>query len=51
MNLTEAALILRDSQTQAVMEGSLSYIKEVHGLCLQVGLPAAIVRPRRKGGG
>ncbi len=33
------------------MEGSLSYIKEVHGLCLQVGLPAAIVRPRRKGGG
>ena len=51
MDSTEAALILRDSRTQAAMEGSLAYIKEVHSLCLSVGLPAAIIRPRRKGGG
>jgi hypothetical protein len=51
MDSTEAALVLRDSPTQAVMEGSLSYIKEVHGLCLHAGLPAAIMRPRRKDGG
>jgi len=51
MDSTQAATILRGSQTQPALEGSLAYIKEVHRLCLRVGLPAAIVRPRRKGGG
>ena len=51
MKPDEAATILRGSQTVPVMEGSLSDIKEVHGLCLQRGLPAAIVRPPRRGGG
>ena len=51
MDSNEAAEILRSGEAQPVMEGSLSYIKEVHGVCLRVGLPAAIVRPRRKDGG
>ena len=50
-SLVEAVIILRGSSTVPVMEGALSYIKELHGLCLRNGVPAAIVRPRRKGGG
>ena len=51
MSPDEAVIILRGSSTVPVMEGALSYIKELHGLCLRNGVPAAIVRPRRKGGG
>ena len=52
-SLDEGTLDLTEmgSSTVPVMEGGLSYIKEVHGLCLERGCPAAIVRPPRRGGG
>jgi len=51
MTPDDAATILRGSSTVPAMQGTLDYIKEVHGMCLRSGVPAAIVRPPRTGGG
>lgn len=34
-----------------VLHGSISSVKELHALCLEHGVAAAMVRPPAKGGG
>ena len=51
MSPEEATRILADRPTVPVMEASLPRIKELHALCLDHGIAAAMVRPKRRDGG
>ena len=51
MTESEAIEKLQETGSVPVMEGSLSYTKELRNLALSAGIAAAIVRPPRRGGG
>ena len=51
MTPDQAIGLLREIGAVPLLEGSLSYTKELRDLCLEAELPAAIVRPPRRGGG
>ena len=51
MTPEQAQRVLANRPTVPVMEASLGGIKEMHALCLAHGIAAAMVRPKRKGGG
>ena len=51
MTADEALEILRERGAMPILEGSLSYTKELRRLCLLSDIAAAIVRPPRRGGG
>ena len=51
MTSQEAQQILAGRPTVPVLEASLNSVKEMHALCLKHGIAAAMVRPKRKGGG
>ncbi|MEE2830612.1 MAG: hypothetical protein VX498_15600 [Myxococcota bacterium] len=51
MSPDEAMVRLKEVGAVPLLEGSLSYTKELRALCLEAGLPAAVVRPPRRGVG
>lgn len=51
MTPDQAIKLLREHGAIPLLQGSLAYTKELRGLCLQAGLPAAVVRPPRRDGG
>ncbi len=51
MTPDQAIDLLREAGAIPILEGSLAYTKELRNLCLEADLPAAIVRPPRRGGG
>ena len=51
MSPDEAMIVLKEGVVVPLLEGSLSYTKELRGLCLEAGLAAAVVRPPRRGVG
>ena len=46
-----ADALLQQGRPVPVVQGSLSYVKEIRAACLEAGIAAAIVRPPRRGGG
>jgi hypothetical protein len=51
MTPDEASAILAGRPTVPVAEASLDRIKELYAICLDHGIAAAMIRPRRRDGG
>ena len=48
----QAAEILRSaSRVGPLVEGGVDRMKQLHQVCLDEGIPTALVRPKRRGGG